>query len=107
MNNKRNWKDPQYLEWRTFIRKRDKHKCLSCGSRKKTQCHHIKPWSDFPVLRYAKDNGILLCKVCHSRIWSNEAGFASYCLNLINQGNGGDSVYEILRKYEEDNETGN
>lgn len=97
MNNNRNWKDPKYIEWRTAVRKRDKHKCRICESTKKLNIHHIKPYSTYPILRYVISNGITLCAICHKRMWSNEVGFASYCYGLVNDTGG---IQDILKKYE-------
>lgn len=55
-------------EWRKKILERDKYKCTNCGTSEKLHCHHIKPWKDFPELRFDMDNGKVLCNACHKSI---------------------------------------
>lgn len=51
--------------WRRLVLKQGNYVCAMCGSTKKLQAHHIKPFSEYPDLRMAVDNGICLCKECH------------------------------------------
>ena len=45
---------------------RDNYTCQHCGDRRnKLRAHHIMPWAEYPTLRYAVENCITLCKVCH------------------------------------------
>lgn len=56
----------EYVLWRTAVFTRDKYTCQFCGERGvKLNADHIKPWRDFPELRYAIDNGRTLCVECH------------------------------------------
>lgn len=55
----------EYKLWRTAVYERDKYKCVFCGSHKKLNADHIKPFSLFPELRFAIDNGRTLCVDCH------------------------------------------
>jgi len=61
----------EYKLWRTAIFERDKYTCIWCGKKSgngKTvvlNSDHIKPFSLFPELRFAIDNGRTLCKECH------------------------------------------
>lgn len=67
----------EYALWREIILKKDNYKCVDCGIKRgwnkelkiriKLEIHHIKPFSLFPELRLAIDNGISLCKTCHSK----------------------------------------
>lgn len=54
-------------EWTQTILKRDGYRCRRCGGTKKLQAHHIKPYADFPRLRYVLSNGLTLCGDCHKR----------------------------------------
>lgn len=39
--------------------------CVRCGSYDNVHAHHIKPWKDFPELRFDNNNGEVLCVRCH------------------------------------------
>lgn len=87
-------------EWRAIVLKRDDYLCQCCKKRKEgrgfVHAHHIKPWDEFPALRYEISNGVTLCASCH-RIVENitqkqtairlgfQAGF-SKALSLIAEG---------------------
>ena len=56
----------EYKLWRRSVFERDDYKCTKCLKTGKTlEADHIKPWSVFPELRFAIDNGRTLCKECH------------------------------------------
>jgi hypothetical protein len=57
----------RYVNWRTKVFKRDDWTCQMCGSRKgDKEAHHVRSWSNFPLLRYRTKNGTTLCKrPCH------------------------------------------
>ena len=63
----------EYRLWRTAVFERDNYTYLWCGTRnyegkgKTTILHadHIKPFSEYPELRFAIDNGRTLCIDCH------------------------------------------
>lgn len=58
---------PEYKAWRLAVFQRDKFTCQKCGSDKggDLRAHHLKPFCDFPELRFDVENGITLCHVCH------------------------------------------
>jgi len=59
-----------YRLWRVKVIRRDKV-CQCCGSNKNRQAHHIEDGSHNPPLRFVMDNGITLCKGCHSQLHTN------------------------------------
>ena len=65
--NKKIRKSIEYSLWRQAVFKRDGYKCVECGSTKKIQGDHIKPFALFPELRFVIDNGRTLCYECHKK----------------------------------------
>lgn len=61
----------EYKIWRESVFKRDYYTCVWCGAKngqgKRIVLHadHIKPFCDYPELRFAIDNGRTLCVDCH------------------------------------------
>ena len=72
----------EYRIWKLEIYKRDKGICQICDKRcndKNIIAHHIKPFADYPELRFDIDNGITLCRSCHVKLHHrlNKNGVAS------------------------------
>jgi len=71
----------EYRLWRTAVFERDNYTCIWCGKRSQKgqsleiQADHIKPFCDYPALRFAIDNGRTLCRECHKKTdtfgWNN------------------------------------
>lgn len=63
----------EYKLWRESVYKRDDWTCQECGARsgqgKKVvlNADHIKPFSQFPELRFDINNGRTLCVPCHKK----------------------------------------
>lgn len=58
----------EYRIWREAVFARDNFTCKSCSQRGgKLHADHIKPFSLFPELRLAIDNGRTLCVSCHRK----------------------------------------
>lgn len=73
--NKRERSSSRYVEWRTSVYQRDHYTCQTCGQvGGKLNAHHVNPWADHPESRYDIDNGVTLCKPCHSELHAEEAG---------------------------------
>lgn len=73
----------RYWKWRKRVFKRDKYTCQECGKSGKTDgvkihAHHIKPWIEFPKLRFKDDNAKTLCEDCHILIhpWINPSRYS-------------------------------
>lgn len=83
-------KSLEYRLWRKAVFIRDNFTCVWCGKKDKTiQADHIKPFSLFPELRFAIDNGRTLCHNCHKKTdtygknaWGNEVESDIDLLNI-------------------------
>ncbi len=62
-------KSHEYKLWREAVFARDNYTCIFCGKKEEVSgrlnADHIKPFSLFPELRFAIDNGRTLCVPCH------------------------------------------
>lgn len=56
----------EYTLWRIAVFERDDFTCVWCGKiGGELNADHIKPFADYPELRFAIDNGRTLCRSCH------------------------------------------
>ncbi len=61
----------EYKLWRKAVFERDNYTCIWCGEKGgKLNADHIKPWRDYPELRFAIDNGRTLCIECHRKTYT-------------------------------------
>lgn len=59
----------EYKEWRAAVFERDHYTCQVCRKVGGVlNAHHIIPWAKDLEKRYDIENGITLCKACHSSI---------------------------------------
>jgi len=66
-----NWRNSrEYRIWRAKVIRRDK-RCVICGSIKNREAHHLNHASYFPDQRFDPDNGVCLCKECHTQFHCN------------------------------------
>ena len=64
-------KSLEYLVWRNEVYRKDNWTCRICGIHCKKGniiAHHLKKFADFPELRFTVDNGVTLCRKCHTEI---------------------------------------
>lgn len=55
----------EYKIWKRAVLERDGYKCVWCFATESLEVDHIKPFAYFPELRFAIDNGRVLCHNCH------------------------------------------
>jgi 5-methylcytosine-specific restriction endonuclease McrA len=60
----------EYKRWRFDVYSRDHFTCQHCGDNRggNLVAHHIKPFAEFPELRFEVSNGITLCNECHDKL---------------------------------------
>lgn len=60
----------EYKRWRFDVFARDRFTCQKCGDDRggNLHAHHIKPFADFPELRFVVSNGLTVCEGCHKKI---------------------------------------
>ena len=65
------WRNTKaYRIWKIKVVRRDK-RCKVCNSIKHRQSHHLNSASYFPKERFLLENGVCLCKKCHSQFHNN------------------------------------
>lgn len=53
--------------WSLSVKERDSYTCKKCGSNKDLHAHHILPWKKDESKRFNIENGITLCRSCHTK----------------------------------------
>jgi hypothetical protein len=56
-----------YRRWRVAVLARDGC-CVFCSREDTLQAHHLEDGSHNPDLRYSVDNGVALCRGCHTAL---------------------------------------
>lgn len=70
---KRNGARSADLAWRKAVKERDGHRCRRCGATEALHAHHVQPRGPSPHLRHDIDNGVTLCRLCHSHVHAHPA----------------------------------
>jgi hypothetical protein len=77
----------EYKQWRMRIYNRDRFSCKLCGVRGNRKnaidAHHIYKFSEYPELRFDINNGITLCRKCHTSILWKEEQYIALFKSLI------------------------
>ncbi len=62
-----------FQEWRIQVFNRDNFTCGHCGKHGgDLQAHHIKPFAEYPELRFDIANGLTLCITCHRKTFRRQ-----------------------------------
>lgn len=69
--------DSKTTAWKGAVKLRDGFVCRKCGHEDDLQVHHIIPVNKDPSLAWDINNGVTLCKRCHSKFHS---GYGVYDL---------------------------
>lgn len=62
--------------WRKAVMWRDKGVCRVCHSTERLEAHHINPFRSHPHERWNVENGIVLCRECHTKVSNRETEYA-------------------------------
>ncbi len=62
----------EYRVWRKLVVDKDGWKCVLCGKKTSLVAHHIQCYWEYPELRFDLDNGITLCRSCHTNVHLNK-----------------------------------
>lgn len=54
-------------KWGLDVKTRDGFKCFGCKTEKDLHAHHIIPWKQDESKRFDLNNGITLCRSCHTK----------------------------------------
>lgn len=53
-------------KWASAVKQRDDYTCQVCGSTEKLVAHHLNSYKNNPDARYDIDNGVTVCRDCHT-----------------------------------------
>lgn len=63
----------EYRIWRANVIRRDK-RCIVCGARNHRQAHHINSAKYHKDQRFLVENGVTLCRKCHTSLHCDMVG---------------------------------
>jgi hypothetical protein len=63
---------PEYKLWRKQVLERDNYTCQDCGATPEKNshlihAHHVKPYDEYPELKFVVSNGKTVCAKCHAK----------------------------------------
>ena len=91
-----------HYKWVDAVIGRDKAICQHCGATNiELHAHHVKPYKQYPELRYEIGNGITLCCICH---WNVHSAKRANPVNSVKPLTGcaeGNTEPSLVRNYEE------
>lgn len=67
----------EMTQWRDAVYKKDNYRCQFCGANRKLNAHHLYSYKGYPELAYDVDNGVTLCRKCHSALHSFYPGITT------------------------------
>jgi len=74
----------EYRQWRKSVFERDNYICQLCGVKGgQLNVDHIKPFADYPELRFSLLNGRTLCRVCHEKTPTFKARWPSQKSHIL------------------------
>lgn len=78
--------------WALSVKRRDNFTCQVCGSKEKLVAHHLNSYASAKDRRYDIENGVTMCRDCHTdfhtnflenyRVPCNEQDFEEYLLQV-------------------------
>ena len=78
--------------WALAVKRRDNFTCQVCGSKEKLVAHHLNSYASAKDKRYDIENGVTMCRDCHTdfhtnflenyRVPCNEQDFEDYLLQV-------------------------
>lgn len=60
----------EMAQWREEVFKRDSYQCQFCGTNRSLNAHHLFSYKGYPQFAYDVENGVTLCRQCHSALHS-------------------------------------
>jgi len=88
MRELRQYDSIEYKVWRKAVKTRDNYECQfpGCGYNVQIhlEVHHIERLVDRPDLAFEVDNGITLCRQCHTKINGMEYMYEALFKDIVN-----------------------
>lgn len=67
-------REPGVKKWAKAVKQRDSFTCQACGSEENLVAHHLNSYKSDKENRYNLENGITLCRECHTDFHCNFMG---------------------------------